>query len=289
MLIWICGQLFSKARLLRKVPEPDMRDVMKSAPEKIENLDISLFQWIESQTTEEDRFALLSLQNITRSFFNSYIYLEIGSHLGGSLQPHLVDEKCGKIISIDPRPQTLADERWEAKYHYPGNSTGRMHDCLKRIPGAEINKLETIEKNSWELSGNDIQTKCNLLLIDGEHTNNAVFMDLTSSLVFTTKPSIISFHDCFIVSNGILDGMEYLRRKSISYETYYYKGSNIFSLLLFPEDKISKSFNSCNWINSIPFKRGDNPAFVFEKEFQTFNKKDRPPMLKPDGTSNRER
>ncbi len=63
----------------------------------IKALDISLFRHIASQTTSADRMSLLALQLATRDMWGDYSYLEIGSHLGGSIQPHLPDPKCKRI------------------------------------------------------------------------------------------------------------------------------------------------------------------------------------------------
>src|SRR6185436_15946820 len=115
-------------------------------------LDLSLFRWIESQTSESDRQALLSIREAVCSNAASYRYLEVGSHLGGSLQPHVIDTRCVNIFSIDPRPLEQPDDRWTSKYRYEGNSTEQMLALLSRIPAANISKIQTFEASSWELS-----------------------------------------------------------------------------------------------------------------------------------------
>jgi hypothetical protein len=102
---------------------------MTQFEEKLNRLDLALFEKISSQTTEDDKRSLLAIQNATREIYPNYNYLEIGSHLGGSIQPHLVDEKCAKIYSIDKRPLVQPDERG-VNYGYPENSTQRMLDLL---------------------------------------------------------------------------------------------------------------------------------------------------------------
>ena len=59
--------------------------------ERIEQLDLSLFSHVASQTTVEDQRSLLAIQAAIRRSFPAYVYLEIGSHKGGSIQPHVVD------------------------------------------------------------------------------------------------------------------------------------------------------------------------------------------------------
>jgi len=70
----------------------------------ISTLDINLFNEISSETSPADKFSLLAIQNALRQRKRSYVYLEIGSHLGGTIQPHLMDPQCQKIYSIDKRP-----------------------------------------------------------------------------------------------------------------------------------------------------------------------------------------
>ena len=57
---------------------------------RINTMDLSLFDAVLSGTGEEDRRALLGLQKVVRDLWGEYSYLEIGSHLGGSLQTYLM-------------------------------------------------------------------------------------------------------------------------------------------------------------------------------------------------------
>src|ERR1044071_5668489 len=143
-------------------------------------LDLSLFRWIESQTSESDRRALLSIREALCGVIGSYRYLEVGSHLGGSLQPHVVDARCTGIISIDPRPQEQADERWKSNYRYEGNSTERMLALLSQIPAADTGKIQTFESSASDVSPTSIPTPVDFAFIDGEHTNAAVVRDFNA-------------------------------------------------------------------------------------------------------------
>ncbi len=80
---------------------------------RIESLDVSLFDAVPSQSTIGDRQAWLAVQRSLRQQ-SEYVYLEIGSHLGGSIQQHLVDPRCRKIVSIDRRPLSQPDDRGQA-------------------------------------------------------------------------------------------------------------------------------------------------------------------------------
>jgi len=92
---------------------------------RIANLDISLFQ-IDSQTTRDDRRSFLAVHNAMRSAKDGYVYLECGSHIGGSLLPHILDPRCRLAYSVDKRPAALPDER--GVLFYPDNQTKRMVD-----------------------------------------------------------------------------------------------------------------------------------------------------------------
>lgn len=72
--------------------------------QNLNDLDLELFAVIPSQSTDDDKRSLLAVQRRTRELAGNYSYLEIGSYLGGSIQPHLLDSKCKSIWSIDKRP-----------------------------------------------------------------------------------------------------------------------------------------------------------------------------------------
>src|SRR5256885_15040664 len=74
-------------------------------------LDTSLFDNVRSQTSERDRISLLALHRACRDAYGRFAYLEIGSHLGGSLQVLVADPRCTSITSIDSRPESAPDVR----------------------------------------------------------------------------------------------------------------------------------------------------------------------------------
>src|SRR2546425_13216515 len=98
---------------------------MDDFDDRISRLDLSLFSRIESQSTANDRRSLLAVQLVVRQRQSEYCWLEIGSHLGGSLQALMVDPRCTRVISIDPRPSVQPDERGQ-DFRYVENSTQRM-------------------------------------------------------------------------------------------------------------------------------------------------------------------
>ena len=59
--------------------------------QRIERLDLSLFDSVPTQSTAGDRLSWLALQRAVRGATPGYTYLEIGSYNGGSIQQHLLD------------------------------------------------------------------------------------------------------------------------------------------------------------------------------------------------------
>jgi len=70
-----------------------------NAKHAIEQRDIEIFK-IHSETTFGDRQSLLTIQNIVRDRVPRYTYLEVGSHLGGTLYPHLTDRDAGLLTRL---------------------------------------------------------------------------------------------------------------------------------------------------------------------------------------------
>src|SRR5580704_10823934 len=128
---------------------------------RVERFDTSLFDTILSETSLDDRRSLLALQSAVARGFSSYAYLEIGSHLGGSIQPHLLDERCRKIYSIDPRPQTQPDNRG-VDYEYPENSTRRMLANLGSLGGGDLSKLQCFESDAKHVDRRQISDRPHL-------------------------------------------------------------------------------------------------------------------------------
>src|SRR4051812_49054035 len=119
--------------------------------DRVQDLDTSLFDPIFAQTTEWDRRALLALHEATAARYASFVYLEIGSYLGGSLQVVVRDPRCSKIISIDSRPAAPPDNR-TGQWAYEDNTTVFMLELLNRLPGADLSKLATFEVGTDALS-----------------------------------------------------------------------------------------------------------------------------------------
>lgn len=71
-----------------------------SSDERIEKLDLAMFRHVASPTSSEDQHSLLAMQTVVRRKFHPFFCSEVGSHLGGSIQPHVVDSRCGSTLSV---------------------------------------------------------------------------------------------------------------------------------------------------------------------------------------------
>jgi hypothetical protein len=190
---------------------------MNNFEELIGNLDLKLLEKIKSQADENDLKSRLACQLASRGLQANYNYLEIGSYLGGSIQPYLLDEKCTKIYSIDKRPLQQPDERG-VDYIYLNNSTARMLELLKEV--APIEKITTIDGDSGDINPDKISDKVQVSFIDGEHTDQAVMRDFKFCLRVSAENCVIAFDDASIVYNGIGDCIEYLKSEKIKFNAY---------------------------------------------------------------------
>ena len=192
--------------------------------ERIEALDVSLFELVPSETSPEDRAALLLLHRSVRRR-GPYAYLEIGSHLGGTIQAHYVDPLCRVIYSIDKRPPAQPDERGR-QYAYPDNSTARMRALLaEAFPAADRAKVVSFDCDASDVRPADIAMRPALCLIDGEHTNAAVQSDFDACLRLAGTESVVAFHDACYVFEGIQAIKKRLAAGVVPFRGYLLPGS----------------------------------------------------------------
>lgn len=186
----------------------------------IRGLDLGLFARITSQSTESDKHSLLAVQSAVRELAGEYRYLEIGSYLGGSIQPHLLDEKCIRIFSIDKRPKVQPDARG-FDWTYLDNSTERMLNNLHDIEPEAVGKITTIDGGTDEIGPEQIDESVHLCLIDGEHTDTAMKRDFEfCRKVLDHSGGAILFHDAQITYNGIFECIEELSAEGVDFRAY---------------------------------------------------------------------
>jgi hypothetical protein len=180
--------------------------------ERLEALDVALLKGIPSQTERSDRASLLALHVAAAERFGSFGYLEIGSHLGGSLQAVVRDDRVTRIVSIDARPEATPDERGKA-IPYAGNSTQRMLDNLAALPGADISKVHTIDADSRTIADEDVTLRPQVCFIDGEHTNESCLADARFCRRIAASQCAIVFHDVGIIYEAIATFLDELREE----------------------------------------------------------------------------
>ena len=184
----------------------------------IQNLDLRLFEKIPSQSTDRDKQSLLACELAARELTGEYNYLEIGSYLGGSIQPHLLDPKCRRIYSLDKRPHSQPDARG-FDFVYENNSTARMMEKLSAV-SENREKIKTVDGDSKTIDPGEIADKIQLCFIDGEHTDEAVFRDFRFCLDVLAENGAIMFHDSQITYNGIAAAVKYLQDKGAKFHGY---------------------------------------------------------------------
>ena len=190
---------------------------------RLDTLDVTLFDAILSGTSEQDRQALLELQRAVRGAFGEYVYLEIGSHLGGSIQPHLIDPRCAKIYSIDKRPAEQPDERG-ISFPYPNNSTQKMLTLLENVSAEDMHKIVTIDADASEIDPAQIDVAPQFCFIDGEHTNRAVISDFKFCSKICAPNALIAFHDVNIVGEGVKTILRSLQERGIKHSAVHVGG-----------------------------------------------------------------
>ncbi len=184
----------------------------------IARLDLGLFRHVLSQCTDDDKRSLLALQCAVRNQSATYVYLEIGSYMGGSLQSYVVDPRCAKIVSIDPRPAQLADTR--GTQAYSGNSTAAMLEGLRRIPGADPSKILSLEAGTDTLRPADLGVQPDFCFVDGEHTDEAALRDARYCLSVVRPDGCIAFHDAHLVYVGINTFVKELAESGRTFRPY---------------------------------------------------------------------
>jgi len=192
---------------------------MSNFESAIADLDLNLFSKIDSQSTENDKRSFLAIQLGVRKLRPGYKYLEIGSYLGGSIQPHLLDDACARIYSIDKRPEKQPDARG-FDYKYLNNSTERMLEKLRDVAAEQLDKIVTIDGDSRSIPASRIAEKIDLCFIDGEHTDEAVLSDFKFCLEVLDRNGCIAFHDAQITYNGIATCIDHLKETGVPFHAY---------------------------------------------------------------------
>lgn len=192
---------------------------MDTFEELIAARSLDLFQAIPSQMTDSDKRSLLAVQKALRRTVPAYHYLEIGSHLGGSIQPHLLDPRCLSIVSIDPRPVAVKDDRGY-DILYEENSTARMIELLRAVSPGGVARVRTFDLDSSAVPVEAIRPRPHLCFIDGEHSEQAVLTDFAFCRSIVAPDGVIAFHDADHVFTGLDQIITTLRESSVPFHAY---------------------------------------------------------------------
>jgi hypothetical protein len=187
----------------------------------IRRLDLGLFSRIESQTVPTEKESLLVMQKAVRNSKETFVYLEIGSHLGGSIQPYFLDPKCIKIFSIDKRTEIQADERFSEGSKYLQNTTQRMLDNLRKLSEEKISKIVTFDSDASDVDKTKITLKPDICFIDGEHTNSRAVSDFIFCKSVISRDGVIVFHDSSVIFQGIKSILKKLKQNHEIFKAYF--------------------------------------------------------------------
>lgn len=184
---------------------------MRTFADRLAEGDLTLFSPVESLTTGDDKRSLLALQACVREA-GPYGYLEIGSHRGGSLQPHLADERCLVVHSIERRetnPGRVAVASGSPAY--AGVSTAAMLAQLRAAHGPRVDKVRCLDRSERPVVASDLDPRPRLCLIDGHHSDEAAREDFALCLEAVGTDGVVAFHDAnlvYLAIHGILGELE---------------------------------------------------------------------------------
>jgi hypothetical protein len=193
---------------------------------RVEALDLELFSAIKTQSSAADRRSWLAIQRAIRR--SGYVYLEIGSYLGGSLQQHLVDPQCRQLYSIDDRPLYSPDARGQGITYRA--ATEDMFRSLRQV--ASVDRLVTFESDARAVDRARITRAPTFCFIDGEHTIDAVTSDFSFCLEICDPNAAIAIHDAPLIIPGLRAIVARLRRSRIPFATRKVRDAATFVIFL---------------------------------------------------------
>lgn len=194
--------------------------LIEDGPARVRAGDPSLFD-IQTAFSEADRRGFLAAQNVVAETLGRFVYLEVGSDLGASLVPPLLDDRCSEVISVDLRVLSQPDERGRC-FPFEGNTTTRMIETLAAlVPPAQMAKLRTFDADVSTLTDREIDRRVRFALIDAEHTNRAVFRDFLALRRLLASDAVVAFHDSNLIFDGLANIEAMLRDGGAAIYTAY--------------------------------------------------------------------
>jgi hypothetical protein len=183
---------------------------------------------IESQTSLADKMFILASMAFVTKINKTYSYVEIGSYMGGSLTPFLMDSHCQRVLSIDDRGRQQPDERG-VKYDYTGITHQTMIDNLQSH-GISTDKLKTYDGSVDVMP--PLGEQFDLAFIDGEHTDVACVRDFLWLLPMMMSNSLIMFHDSYLIYKALRIIQLFLAKSGLPFRFIKNPGSEMSGIFL---------------------------------------------------------
>jgi hypothetical protein len=225
--------------------------------------DLPDFFPIASQSTPDEKLFLLVAMRLGR-MGGGYSYMEIGSFLGGSLPPFLMDPLCEAALSVDDRGRIQPDERG-IRYDYSRFTTRSMLNELARchIP---TEKLTTFD-GSIDALMDVAPVSFDVAFIDGEHTDEACFRDFLWTIPLMKSDSMVMFHDSSFIYKALKLITVYLDKQQVPY-LFFKKANSEMSALFFGKHR---NFDLAQYFGQVEdaadfFSRSE--AFMIDRQFR---------------------
>lgn len=165
-----------------------------------------------------ERSAFLNILREVAAKKGTFKYLEIGSYLGGSISPLLVEESCTEVISIDKRGRNQPDERGR-DYNYTHVTEQHMLDNLKSN-GYSTEKIRCFDGSIEEFSFTE-SDKFRFVLIDGEHTDFACFRDFAYLESHLERDAVVIFDDANLTMKAIKNVFSLLESEGVPFKAFH--------------------------------------------------------------------
>jgi hypothetical protein len=167
---------------------------------------------------DNDQASLLALRQIVQAE-EPCIYLEVGSELGRSLLPALLDPRCVEVHSVDLRPVSTPDERGRS-WEY-GVSTEQMrHSLAAAATPAQMAKLKTYDTDTGTFA-ECFEVPANLVFLDAEHTVAAAFQDFLNLQRMLPENCIFAGHDSNLVFDALTNIEAMLHQFNVLFHLAY--------------------------------------------------------------------
>jgi hypothetical protein len=158
------------------------------------------------------------VQSAIREKRETFCYLEIGAHRGGSIQPYLLDSKCTTIVSINR--QNEADGDRSVKPAFPDNSSERILANPGQMSPANVAKLQTFDCDSSGVDPSQLRARPTICFIDGGHHESSIVADFNFCASVAEARAVICFHDSNVIFNGLSRIVEQLESSGKKFAAY---------------------------------------------------------------------